>query len=207
MVAAIRHADPRQVPLPQLRRLMIFIDGENMVCRYQEMIKHGRKPRDRAVLHKVDTYIWSPDTWVPRFHIVVRATYYTYVKGDNLKVEAVSEELRQMKFDQFSVAGQPSMVFSPDRLYPSVFKKSKGAKAKGVDIKMTVDILTHAYQDNLDSILLISGDGDYKPVIEECIRRGKQVYIAAFSSGLSEGLKLIADEFVCLDDIYFEKDG
>lgn len=68
---------------------------------------------------------------------------------------------------------------------------------------MTVEILTNTFQDNLDSIYLLSGDGDYKPVIEECIRRGKQVFIGAVSSGLNEGLKLIADQFLPLDDYYF----
>ena len=69
---------------------------------------------------------------------------------------------------------------------------------------MTVDILTHTYQNNLDVVYLQSGDGDYIPLIKEIIRMGKQVYVAAFSSGLNPDLKTIADEFRDLDVVYFE---
>lgn len=93
----------------------------------------------------------------------------------------------------------------PD-LYPKVFHKNKKErKSKGVDIQMTIDILTHVFQNNLDVVYLVSGDGDYKPIIEECIRYGKQVYIAAFSSGLNKSLKNIADVFIDLDPVYFNK--
>jgi len=59
-------------------------------------------------------------------------------------------------------------------------KKKKEAKSKGVDIQMTVDILSQIYLDNIDTVYLIAGDGDYLPIISEVIRMGKQVYLAAF---------------------------
>ena len=45
---------------------------------------------------------------------------------------------------------------------------------------MTVDILSQIYLDNIDTVYLIAGDGDYLPIISEVIRMGKQVYLAAF---------------------------
>ena len=71
---------------------------------------------------------------------------------------------------------------------------------------MTVDILTHVYQNNLDAVYLISGDGDYKPVIETVVRNGKHLYLAAFSSGLNPSLPHLADRFTLLDTYYFRKD-
>ena len=69
---------------------------------------------------------------------------------------------------------------------------------------MTVDILSHAYQNNLDVACLFSGDGDYKPVLQEASRYGKQVYVGAFSDGLSPDLKIVADEFINLDTVFFD---
>jgi len=190
--------------MPPLRRLMMFIDGENLVMRYQEMVKGGGSPQE-GVIHKPDTYVWTPNTWMPKYQVILRAIYYTYVQGDDDSVIATSDAIRSMFFRQYSPMHQehvtPGVVKT---LYPKVYKKGKGKKAKGVDIQMTVDILTNIEQNNMDNVYLLSGDGDYKPVIEECIRRGKQVYIAAFSLGLSESLKLIADQLVCLDDFYFQ---
>lgn len=62
----------------------------------------------------------------------------------------------------------------------------------------------HAYRDNYDILYLITGDGDFKPLIEEVIRTGKQVYVAALSNGLNPVLKLAADVFVDLDPYYFK---
>ena len=50
--------------------------------------------------------------------------------------------------------GQVHIVAGVTHLYPKVYKKGKGKKAKGVDIQMTVDILTNAYQEKMDRFLL-----------------------------------------------------
>jgi uncharacterized LabA/DUF88 family protein len=191
-------------PLPSLRRLMIFIDGENLVNRYQAMVDDGRKPKS-DVQHEKDTYVWHNNTWVPRYHVVCRATYYTYFCGNDADYEETKEAIRRLDFKQYQPMHNPSI--SPgyvNTLYPTVFRKQRHGKAKGVDIQMTVDILAHVYQDNLDNVFLLSGDGDYKPVLEECIRRGKHVYVGAFSSGCSPSIKDVADQFGYLDDYYFD---
>lgn len=69
---------------------------------------------------------------------------------------------------------------------------------------MTVDILKHTYLDNLDTVFLISGDGDYLPLIEEVIRNGKQIYLASFSNGLNEDLLNKVDLYIDLDPVYFQ---
>ncbi len=64
---------------------------------------------------------------------------------------------------------------------------------------MTLDILSNVHQNNLDTVYLVSGDGDFIPLIEECIRFGKHVHVAALSSGLSPELRYVADQFIpCL---------
>ena len=109
-------------------------------------------------------------------------------------------------FRQYSVPGEPSLIHLVQNLHPKVFKKRKdGRLGKGVDIQMTLDILSNVYQNNLDTVYLVSGDGDFKPVIGECIRFGKHVHVAALSSGLNADLKHWADKFIDLDVMYFEK--
>ena len=179
------------------RRAMVFIDGENLVARYQAMVTEGWCP-GKEVIHEIDTYVWTRLTEMPDHHKILRATYYTYAQGDEDKVVKTCDSIRNMSFN--------TTTFPLERfcnLYPRVFKKSRNAKAKGVDIQMTVDILTHTYQNNLDLVYLLSGDGDYKPVIEECIRHGKVVHVGAFSSGLNKDLTLVADHFTCIDGSYF----
>ena len=56
--------------------------------------------------------------------------------------------------------------------------------------------------DNYDAAVLIAGDSDYVPLVEEVKRRGKVVYVGFFvgpKSGLSEELKLSSDGFFTTD--------
>ena len=193
-----------QVPVPSLGRMMVFIDGENLVLRYQAMLDEGRIPHD-DISHEKDIYVWRPGTVNPGLNQVIRATYYTYAFGDEKKIREINEQIKGLIFNQYSdMYALKATRHLLNKLYPRVFRKIRGKKAKGVDIQLTVDILTNVYMDNLDTVYLVSGDGDYKPIIEEAIRHGKHVYVAALPSGLNEELKYIADNFIDLEHIYFE---
>ena len=192
-------------------RLMIFVDGENVVFRYQEMKKKGRIPKEenmvngmlnKHISHESDVYLWSPCIKVPYNCELIRAYYYTSATGDENKINSINEKIKNINpaFNHGNLTASSTL-----NLYPEVFKKTrKNQKSKGVDIKMAVDILSHTHQNNIDLVYLISGDGDYKPVVEEVIRQGKRIWIAAFSNGLNSALKLSADRFIDLDDIFFE---
>lgn len=183
-------------PPPPHRNLMVFIDGENMVCRYQGIAKECIP--NEQVAHLKDVYVWTPllDFPVGGYEII-RAYYYISASGDELKLNSITKEVR--KFELLLTESNNL------NLYPVIFKKdNKNAKAKGVDIQLTVDVLTHVYQNNVDTVCLFSGDGDYATLIEEVIRRGKKVYVAAFSNGFSPKLKNLADRIIDLDNIYFK---
>ncbi|MCW8890875.1 MAG: NYN domain-containing protein [Sedimenticola sp.] len=195
------------VVMPSLGRMMVFVDGENLVQRFQAMVNEGRELRDDAnIAYEKNIYVWAPHLTVnPGLNLVVRANYYTYAFGDNERIQQVKDDLKKLQSGQYRdpriqwVGGAPL-----NSLYPVVFKKERGKKAKGVDIQLTVDILSNVYKDNVDSIYLVSGDGDYKPVLEEAIRHGKHVYVAALSSGLNPDLRNCADQFIDLDQYYFK---
>jgi uncharacterized LabA/DUF88 family protein len=70
---------------------------------------------------------------------------------------------------------------------------------------MCTDILTHVHRDHVDRVLFISGDGDYLPLIDEVIHSGKNVDVAALSSGLNTELRRRADHFIDLDHRFFEQ--
>jgi hypothetical protein len=75
--------------------------------------------------------------------------------------------------------------------------------SKGVDIQLAVDALSHVYKDNVEAVYIMSGDGDFLPLLEEALRQGKQVYLSAFSGGLNDRLAEIATDFYLLDNAAF----
>ncbi len=176
------------------RRIMIFVDGENLVCRFQEMVKRGYVPRD-DLYHEPDVAVWAPSfTHLAQHHEILRVTYYTYVVGDEARVTSTREAIRALKFNKHRASLLPASVT------PCVFKKNaKSRSGKGVDIKLCVDVLSHVYRRNADAILLMSGDGDYEPLIEEVLRNGVQVFLSAFSDGLNPRLRDMVDALYELD--------
>jgi uncharacterized protein (TIGR00288 family) len=71
-----------------------------------------------------------------------------------------------------------------------------GMKKADWDIGMAVDAFELSKK--LDSIVLVTGDGDFAPLVDYLKNQGQQVEIIAFSKSASHKLKEIADDFVDL---------
>lgn len=193
---------PSTAPTPPYRRMMAFIDGENLVFNYQASVKHPEVKPKSSVSFLENVFVWNPATINSSQHEIIRATYYTFAVGDDKKILEISSQIKLLTFDK------DSRSRLPNNLHPRVFKKDKqGRRTKGVDIQMTVDILTHVFNDNVDTVFLVTGDGDFLPIINEIVRHGKQVVLAAFKNGLNPILLNSVDLFIDLDYIYFEQTG
>ncbi|MBU0637939.1 MAG: NYN domain-containing protein [Planctomycetes bacterium] len=180
---------------------MIFVDGENLVYRYQAMRAEDRVPRD-GVLHKEDAYVWHPDIARFRAWDLIRTGYYTSQVGDENKIYEMELELSSVRYKFI----RPSRLRDYGFIVPRVFKKpSASQKVASVDINICIDAMRHSYSDTIDEILLLTGDGDYIPLIQDIMRRGKIVYVGAFSSGLNPAIPKTADEFLDLDAVFFDR--
>ena len=186
------------VPTPNYKRLMTFIDGENLVFQYQNLLNKGKSPNE-TVKHLEDVYAWSINAMYNlQYAEIIRATYYTSATGSDELLNTISSEIKRLKFKQGSYSALP------DNLQSYVIKKAKKEKkSKGVDIKMVVDILSNVYQNNTDIVYILSGDGDFLPVIKECQRNGKVIFLGAFEAGLNKSLLNYIDRFIPLETCFF----
>jgi uncharacterized LabA/DUF88 family protein len=180
---------------------MMFVDGENLVCRGQDVAKAMGFDLHEGPHYKRDVFLWFP-RWPPTLVITqpqsgakleeyaIRAHYYTSMTASHENVDEMRKGIRDLGFQ------------------PVLFKKDKGSRnVKGVDITLTKDMLAHAFNDNYDVAVLITGDGDFVPVVEEVKRMGKAVYLAFFehdAAGLSKELRLSSDKFFLLTHVFKE---
>src|SRR6266516_1018861 len=110
---------------PHLRRWMLFVDGENLTLRAQQLAAERQLTLSRGPTYDPDVYVWIPGV-LPTQNIVPGARL-----GVEQRIVSVKEALWTLGFS------------------PEVFKKSRqDQKAKGVDIARARDILGHAYRDN-----------------------------------------------------------
>ena len=178
-------------------RTMIFIDGENLQTRFETMLKGGRKPTEGTV-HSEGRFLWHPNIPALFQGSVIRVSYYTSYYGDDDSIFSIRSDISKIQYwkKEDTARREASVV-------PEVFKKlRRAAKSKSVDINLTTDLLRSAYTNGFDRALIITGDGDYIPVIQDAMRLGKQIYVGALSSGLHKELPLTGDHFFDLDPVF-----
>ena len=178
-------------------RTLILIDGENILHRFEAMLKEGRT-KSTATLHHQGLFVWHPNISEHQLMDIMRVSYYTTFVGDNPALKDAEQKIASIAY---AFRDGKAEARGHGRLCPHIFKKDKhNQESKSVDINLTIDALRHTYNDTIDTLYLFSGDGDYIPLIREVMRQGKKVIVGALSSGLSPSLKTVADGFINLDD-------
>ena len=80
------------------------------------------------------------------------------------------------------------------QVYPGGMKKADW------DVGMAVDAIRMV--DFLDAVILVTGDGDFVPLIEYLKwGKGREVEVAAFSRSANSKIKEVADEFIEIENI------
>jgi uncharacterized LabA/DUF88 family protein len=74
-----------------------------------------------------------------------------------------------------------------------------GGMKANFDIELAVDILTMS--DRLDIVVLLSGDSDFKRVIELVESKGVRVEVCAFAQSTASELRAVADQYIDLGSI------
>ena len=188
------------VPYPidsSIRRWMVFIDGEGVAIRGAELLKRWELHPCDGPFYWRDSLLWFPDFNHNQFlraaggattpATALRSTYYTSVQGSSEDRARVEERIFELG------------------LQGAVFQKPKGRESKGVDIQLARDLLVHAFERNFDACVLMAGDGDFVPLVEEVQRRGRVVIVAFFESqGLSPELRRAGDGFSSLDRVLLQ---
>jgi hypothetical protein len=108
-MAIIASSPSRTSPTLQPGHMMVFIDGENLTLRYQDMQASGRIPHANVV-HKKDTFVWRGGTIKLDLNLVLRATYYTYAFGSEEQVEIIRNHLKGISFKR-------DIIFAKQPLY------------------------------------------------------------------------------------------
>lgn len=146
-----------------------------------------------------------------------RNLYKSYVNFGNIVKDAVAGRhlVRAMAYVVASEAGDESAFFDAlEKLGIETKVKdlqvfAGGAKKGDWDVGLTIDAVTIAPR--LDAVVLVSGDGDYVPLVEYLQKHsGIQVEVVSFGKSTSMKLKEACDEFFDLSvdaDRYLMRGG
>ena len=125
---------------------------------------------------------------------LIRAVAYV-VKTDTegTSGEEVGQSGEAAFFDALKRAGIELRV-KDIQIYPGGMKKADWDVGMAVDAVRMVDFL--------DVVILVTGDGDFIPLVEYLKwGKGREVEVAAFSRSASGKIKEVADDFIALEDV------
>ncbi len=160
-------------------RMAVFIDGANLYATSKTL---GFDIDYKKFLAKFSQYN------------LMRMYYYTAI-SENEEYSSIRPLIDWLDYNGYTVVTKPIKEF-----YDSMGRR----KVKGsMDIDIAVDVM--ALSDALDHVVLVSGDGDFKRLVEALQRKGKRVTvvstIATQPPMVADELRRQADQFVDINDL------
>jgi uncharacterized LabA/DUF88 family protein len=120
--------------------------------------------------------------YLTRDRQLVRATAYAPISDDTF------QRLETQKFVQ-------PFYNLPYRILTKPLKRFGNGEIKAnFDVELAIDALTMA--DRLDIICLVSGDGDFRRMVELVQAKGVRVEVVAFGASTAGELRVVADDFI-----------
>ena len=116
---------------------------------------------------------------------ISNVTVFDMFKEEDLIQKAVYAKLRKLKIRIVNPRGHCS----------------KEGKQLGVDVALAVAVVSKAATSQCDTFIIVSGDGDFIPLIDEVKARGKKIEIASWEECINKSLMDECDYFIPLDDI------
>ena len=113
---------------------------------------------------------------------LVRASAYAPISDDP------QAKLESQRFVHHFVGHPYRVITKPLKRF------SDGSMKANFDIELAIDILTMS--ERLDVVVLMSGDGDFRRLVELVASRGVRVEIVAFAEAVSTELKTVADLYI-----------
>ena len=125
---------------------------------------------------------------------LVRAYYYTALVEDQEHL-AIRPLIDWLDYNGYTVIAKPAKEFTD----PLGRRKIKG----NMDIELAIDVLEMA--DHIDHVILFSGDGDFRRLVEAVQRRGVRVSVVSTIRSsppmVADELRRQADDFIELSEL------
>lgn len=119
---------------------------------------------------------------------LLRIFYYT-------AVEASGHDPQKVQLDWMAYHGY-HLVTKPFKTYET---NGETQRKGNLDIEIAVDVFR--MMRHVDHIVMLTGDGDFRQLVEEAQLNGCRVTVISTIRASSDDLRRQADEFVLLDDI------
>lgn len=170
---------------PSYRRVMYFIDGEYLKLSFMEL-NNSVNIDYKGLPFKLNNVFFGKRSSIQGE--IVRVYYY----------DAQSEPEEEDYESQIQFFNKLDNVDFYETRRASLVRKGKNKgkrEQKGVDVLISVDMMSKAYEDHYDIAIVIMGDRDFLPLIKSVKDlTGKRVFGVLFEGHYSQELMLAFDK-------------
>lgn len=165
-----------------------FIDGGYLRALAQEWGMDAPNPRKLAtgLAESGPVQTWAFDPTKHPNALLARISYYDALPNDTAQKNSELEEY----WKAIEVLDDVHLGFG------ALKGLKRKVRQKGVDALVAVDMLVGAFSELFDIAILVAGDADFVPVVEEVKRRGVMVAIAGSKTSVADDLRRAADRFI-----------
>ncbi|MFT4309175.1 MAG: NYN domain-containing protein [Candidatus Woesearchaeota archaeon] len=162
-------------------RIIIFVDARNIIS----------SQKNYNILNKKSVIVGYPELidYFSKDNSFIRGYYYDSAPHKNHLTKERKKFFAFLRNNGFTL-----------RLKELDFNNNHVSQ-KGVDIFLTADMISLAYENAYDIALIVSGDGDYVALIDLVKSKGKKVWVLSFKSSLSDKLRDCADKVFVIDNM------
>ncbi len=169
-----------EIPFYKEEKIALFIDGSNLYA------------AARSLEFDIDYKLLLE--WVAQQARLVRAFYYT-VLPDDQEYSPIRPLVDWLDYNGYKMVTKPAKEFTDSQGR----RKIKGS----IDIELALDMVEIAA--SVDHIILFSGDGDFRRLIEAVQKKGVRVTVVSTIKStppmVADELRRQADHFLDLDDL------
>ena len=163
-------------------KVCVYIDGSN----FYNYLKYSSVKFGKGKTFNFDKFV---DYLVGEQRELISKRYYTGVIR-NVDKTKKSEELVKGQQKFISKLKKGDFSFKPGR----IIYDAGSVREKGTDVKIAVDIVVGAIDDNYDTAILVSSDTDLIPAIKYARYKKKKIEYVGFSFKPSYGMKEETDK-------------
>ena len=162
--------------MKEIGRTAIFIDGANL---YTTVKSLGFEIDYKRLLNEFRSRGY-----------LLRASYYTAVFEDN-EHASLQPLLDWLDYNGFTVVTKTAKEF---------VDQAGRRKIKGnIDVELAIDAMGIA--PHIDQMILFSGDGDFRSLVQAVQRRGVRVVVVSSTPTAAQELRRQADEFIDINEL------
>jgi len=153
-------------------RVAVFVDLENVLSRSKEFDKDLRTDFEGMIDNVVGD------------RKLTGVYMFGGIRTDGSR-STFHDRLREKGFTVIT-----RMCYDPDK-----------GKQREIDVALACEVLSQAYRNSYDVAVIVSGDRDFRPVIEQIQALGKKAEVAGFSMSTSKVLSMSCDVFHNMDRV------